>query len=116
MTGPSTSHAYRLPLEQEWEYAAQQTYDKTSARNSTVEKANDGNKNAWGLIHLNDNVAEWVVATKGNGGVIRGGSWNNKLDYRNRFVADPDCRDAMTGFRVVKSYMPEIKPGSQSGL
>jgi formylglycine-generating enzyme required for sulfatase activity len=103
-------HAFRIPLETEWEYAANQPIAKKiqtgNKVKSVIQKANEGDSNYFGLYHLDDNVAEWVVTVpKENHYVVRGGSWKSRPDIFERFVSDSDCKDGHIGFRIVQSYI-----------
>jgi formylglycine-generating enzyme required for sulfatase activity len=104
-------HAYRLPMEAEWEYVAQQPYDNISTKkdNKLIQKVNEGNKNNWGLSHLDDNVSEWVVTSpKEKVWIVRGGSWKTNSNIIDRHVVEPDCKEGYIGFRIVRSYLSKL--------
>lgn len=99
--------SYRIPLETEWEYVAQQPIPKGGKNGSarTVQKVNDGDANEWGLFHLDNNVSEWVTSIRGETGIVRGGSWNSENNISARQVINPDSKEAYIGFRIVRSYL-----------
>jgi formylglycine-generating enzyme required for sulfatase activity len=100
--------AYRLPLEAEWEYVAQQSCDKKTSNknNKPIQKAGLGNSNNLGLSHFDDNVSEWVVTSpKEKDYFVRGGSWKTDSDISLRTATDPDCKEGHIGFRIVRSYL-----------
>jgi formylglycine-generating enzyme required for sulfatase activity len=95
-------HAYRIPLETEWEYVAQQHVSKgtTTSLASTIQKVNNGTKNEWGLFHLDNNVSEWVSP-----GIVRGGSWKSENSISARQILDVSSQEPYIGFRIVQSYV-----------
>jgi formylglycine-generating enzyme required for sulfatase activity len=104
-------HLYRIPLETEWEYVAQQPLSKGD-KNSlarTVQKVNKGNGNEWGLFHLDNNVSEWVTPVREKSGIVRGGSWKSENSISARQVIDQNSKEANIGFRIVQSYITENK-------
>ncbi|MCJ7447145.1 MAG: formylglycine-generating enzyme family protein [Bacteroidales bacterium] len=102
-------HAYRIPLETEWEYVARQPLaDKSkSGLTQTIQKVDDGKINDWGLYHFNDNVSEWITPGRGETGVYRGGSWKSEINIKERQSCNPNVRESYIGFRVVRSYRAE---------
>jgi formylglycine-generating enzyme required for sulfatase activity len=104
-------HFYRIPLETEWEYVAQQPISKGDKQSlaPTIQKVNDGNSNQWGLFHLDNNVSEWVTPDRGKAGITRGGSWKSEKSTSARQVIDPNSKEANIGFRIVQSYITENK-------
>jgi formylglycine-generating enzyme required for sulfatase activity len=110
--GMHSVHSYRIPLETEWEYVAQQPIlkgDKNSL-SSTIQKVNEGTSNDWGLFHLDNNVSEWVTPVmREKSGIIRGGSWKSENSISARQVIDPNSKEANVGFRIVQSYITETK-------
>jgi formylglycine-generating enzyme len=99
--------AYRIPLETEWEYVAQQPITKGDIV-GLVQKVNEGNTNEWGLFHLDNNVSEWV-ASRRDAGIIRGGSWKSENSISERQLINPDSKEPYIGFRIVLSYLTEEK-------
>lgn len=100
-------HTYRIPLETEWEYVAQQPISKGASNNSaaTIQKVNNGTSNEWGLFHLDNNVSEWVTPFQEKTGIVRGGSWKSENSISARQVIDPNSQEANIGFRIVQSYI-----------
>jgi len=95
--------SYRLPLEKEWEYVAQQPIIKAD-KNGLVQKVNEGNTNEWGLFHLDNNVSEWV-SSGAEVSIIRGGSWKSENSISERQLINPDSQEPYIGFRIVRSYL-----------
>ena len=101
-------HAYRIPLEQEWEYVAQAPVSTKDNNDTTskIQKVSEGATNDLGLFHLNDNVSEWVITNPGHIGAIRGGSFRSKNNIANQSLINEDSQDPYIGFRIVQSYVP----------
>jgi len=99
---------YRIPLESEWEYVAQQSSNLKSPikDNKLIQKVKEGNPNSLNLFHFDDNVSEWVVTSpKEKDYFVRGGSWKTDSDISLRTVTDPNCKEGNIGFRIVRSYL-----------
>ena len=108
-------HSYRIPLESEWEYAAQQSLNTKSPTKDIklIQKVNEGNPNSFNLFHFDDNVSEWVVtAPREKYYFVRGGSWKTDSDISLRTAADPNCKEGNIGFRIVRSYVTK-KPNDK---
>jgi len=105
--GLPNMHAYRIPLEAEWEYVAQQNIKSkaTDASTGKIQKVNEGTINEFGLMHLNDNVSEWVTSNKEETGLVRGGSWKSGSSIAERIITDPNSKEPFVGFRIVQSYL-----------
>lgn len=127
----STHYQYRLPTEEEWEYAARAGTTEEYAGNldeMSWYKANSDNKthevatkkpNPWGIYDMHGNVWEWCQdwyrdypsdsqpdPTANPCKVIRGGSWYFGDDYSRsafRFYITPDVRSNHLGFRLVRT-------------
>ena len=85
-----TKHKYRLPTEAEWTYAAKAGGDGKVAKDDLenvawfvkngeekTHKVGEKKANAWGLLDVYGNVAEWVVRANGVGAVA-GGSFQDE--------------------------------------
>jgi murein DD-endopeptidase MepM/ murein hydrolase activator NlpD len=112
-SGLPPNHAYRLPLEQEWNYVAKQPLENINSNNKTLlQKSSEGIANSLGLTHFDDNVSEWVASsTRETNGIVRGGSWKTNNNISDRKVCDPNYKDGTVGFRIVQSYsspMPSV--------
>jgi formylglycine-generating enzyme required for sulfatase activity len=99
--------SFRIPLESEWEYVAQQPKTKGTENGSTsiIQKVNEGPVNEWGLSHFDNNVSEWITPVRKEPGITRGGSWKSGNSIDSRQVIDPASKDATVGFRIVQSYI-----------
>ena len=119
---------FRLPTEEEWEYACRagatgdycRLADGTEITDEKLGRVawfedNSGSKthpvgqkqpNAFGLYDMHGNVWEWTSTAVGGNRVNRGGSWvasagNCESSYR--FRGSPDYRDSLLGFRLCAS-------------
>jgi hypothetical protein len=104
--GPSNLD-YRIPLEMEWEYVARQPYRRIPVNNGKLKKVSEGNSNRWGILHLHDNVSEWVTGTEDLYAVYKGNNWLNGRGDSYLMHLHPDSGKGYIGFRVARTYEPE---------
>ena len=137
------ANGYRLPTEDEWEYACRartttayyfgETDDLLDRYAVFVKNAKDrpdqvGRKlcNAWGLFDMHGNVREWCqdwdTESSPYNRVLRGGCWSNPASLCQsafRYGDQPGTRDDALGFRVatVASARPASpsSPASEAG-
>ena len=123
-------YTYRLPTEQEWEYAAragsQAKYsfgdDESQLQDYAWYSANSGSQthevatkkpNAFGLYDMHGNVWEWTgsLYSSGSSRVVRGGSWDHDARYArsaNRRYSAPEDRWSFVGFRLLRTRSKEV--------
>lgn len=114
LNGSQKEYIYRLPDENEWEFAAGRDpiniMDYAWCHENsgmTIHPVKKKNPNEYGLYDMLGNVWEWTNSFYYNlYRVIRGGSWVN--DARNlraagRDAARPDYRNGNVGFRLVRT-------------
>ena len=127
-----TGKHYRLPSEEEWEYAcragtttAYNTGDTFPESQWKVQKNTRDKEhvslqvaqfepNAWGLYDMHGNVEEWCADYYGDTEfrVVRGGSHNTPVRYlrsANRSASVQADRSVLLGFRVVESSKETIR-------
>jgi formylglycine-generating enzyme required for sulfatase activity len=107
---------FRLPTEEEWEYAFKAGGDGTvpdldnyawyrQNSDGSTHPVGEKRANAWGLHDMLGNVWEWCADKHGDGPsrVIRGGSWFSTARYVRaacRLWLGPDARLDHLGFRL----------------
>ena len=125
-----TGRQYRLPNEEEWEYACYggykteycggndpdsvAWYDKNS--NRTTHPVGQKQANGYGLYDMSGNVWEWMQNESNGGRALRGGPWNVNSDFlraadRNDGYA-PANRDISIGFRLARTLPSRLVPPS----
>lgn len=120
ITWDNSANGFRLPTEDEWEYAAKggQNYKYAGSDNldevgwywdnsgETIHPVMQKKPNGYGLYDMSGNVWEWSGAVSGSGRVVRGGSWHYSaysctVSFLNFF--SPGSRRDDLGFRVVRT-------------
>jgi len=119
-----SANGYRLPTEEEWEYACRAgtttayntggssipatlaNFDESYIYKPAAVKSYPPNK--WGLYEMHGNIFEWTQDPYGNSGEIfmRGGAWctsDYSLRSANRSTASMDITCSLVGFRLVRS-------------
>jgi formylglycine-generating enzyme required for sulfatase activity len=106
ITSPSYGY-YRIPQVMEWEYVAKQPYNKPPVNDHKLHKVSEGNSNRWGIIHLHDNVSEWVNDPSDTLGVFLGDNWLDNTKSHSGLHMNPDSSSGFIGFRIARTYKPE---------
>lgn len=120
------SDGYRLPTEDEWEYACRAGTTTDFACGNSENHLRDyavfgventevcGSKrcNSWGLFDMHGNVCEWCWdgGTEGSDPVGRGGAWNSTARYcqlSNRGRNRKSGYGYYAGFRVARGLLAE---------
>ena len=117
---------YRLPTEEEWEYAARAGTDTIYSFGDDESGLSDRawfGKNAhgtthavglklpnpWGFYDIHGNVWEWIQDQAGADRVYRGGSWNGYPEFvRSAFgsYGHPSNHGSHVGFRLLRADYP----------
>lgn len=104
---------YRVPLEEEWYYAASMPMLKEKTNNNNLQKVNSGERSKNSLYHFSGNVSEWTSTNSdtelNNSNVVLGGSWKDNADLNKRFYLDRNSKNNYVGFRIVRTYISNIK-------
>lgn len=101
---------FRLPKEEEWEYAALANSSNMPEFNGNhkISVANKGVKNDFDLINMNSNVSEFVNSDGCEDCVIiMGNSWKEPHKNEIKSIKPENFRDNATGFRVVMTYLAD---------
>lgn len=115
-----TGKTYRLPTNEEWEYAAnaegkqpkkdyncQVTVQDKLIKGTGVVPVNSGGSNGWGLRNYIGNAQEWVLA--GNEALVRGGAFTDphaKCDISLQRAHNGNA-DEQTGFRLIREEISD---------
>jgi hypothetical protein len=106
VTGPKHGY-YRIPLKIELEFLAKQPYKWPQVNDHKLHKATEGNPNRWGILHLDDNVSEWVIDPNDTLAIYRGDNWLGKDKLPVMLRMDPDSSKGFIGFRIARTFVPE---------
>jgi len=106
MTGPGYGY-YRIPLQIEWEYVSKQPYQRKFINDHELHKVTEGIPNRWGILHLQDNVSEWISIPDDTLAVCQGDNWLTKENSPSILRLPPDSSKGYIGFRIARTYKPE---------
>lgn len=109
----SQEYTYRLPTEKEWDFVAQHyaKKDNQNPTNKEIQSSDETGSIETGILHLDDNVSEWVTSYEGKKGVAKGGSWKRGSSISLKQTYDNDNEDETIGFRIVQAYNPKVTSG-----
>lgn len=100
---------YRIPLEEEWYYAASMPMLKEKTNNKNLQKINSGERSKNSLYHFSDNISEWTSTNTdtelNNSNVVIGGSWKDDSDFNKRFLLERNSKNNYVGFRIVRTFI-----------
>jgi beta-lactamase regulating signal transducer with metallopeptidase domain/formylglycine-generating enzyme required for sulfatase activity/lipopolysaccharide export system protein LptA len=115
-TSSSIDYNYRLPSEKEWDFIAQHYADKdnTKLEKKEIEKSDEPGSIETGILHMDDNVSEWVTSAEDKRCIAKGGSWKKGSNISLKQTYDKDNEDETIGFRIVKFPRPKVTSGSNS--
>ena len=99
--------ALGIPLKIELEFLAKQPYKWPQVNDHKLHKATDGNPNRWGILHLDDNVSEWVIDPNDTLAIYRGDNWLGKDKLPDMLRMDTDSSKGFIGFRIARTFVPE---------
>ena len=132
------ANGYRLPTDEEWEYAcragtitAYNVGPSLTPSDANYSGLNEGTTevgkykpNKWGLYDMHGNVSEWTQALSANNHpdyphrVLRGGSWSGFASVARSASVDSSPvyeRNNTRGFRVARREPPEKPSGAATG-
>ena len=104
--GPSYGF-YRIPLEMEWEFVTKQPYEKEFKNDHILHKVNEGIPDRWGILHLHDNVSEWIKVPEDTLAICAGDNWLNQDNLPQILRMHPDSSKGYIGFRIARTFKPE---------
>ena len=106
MRGPKHGE-YRIPLKVELEFLSRQPYKWPQVNDHNLHKATEGNPDRWGILHLDDNVSEWVIDPNDTLAIFRGDNWLGKDKIPVVLRMNPDSSKGFIGFRIARTFVPE---------
>jgi len=100
---------FRLPVELEWEYVANNDYNKLGFQ-EPYRKSNKGKSNTYGLKNLDSNVSEFInSANEGNRVFTKGSSYKEYIQCKAITSHNSEYRSSDTGFRIVRTFLGKRK-------
>lgn len=99
---------YRLPVAEEWKYAASMAQAEKKNNSKELQKVNSGTKNELKLFNLSGNVSEWTSTAPDSllpdKKVVMGGSWKTRPNLYEKNTAEKKFQSSSIGFRLARSY------------
>lgn len=100
---------YRIPMAEEWKYAASLVPSEKKSKNNGLQKVNSGIKNELKLYNFSGNVSELTFSSPDSASsdkkIVMGGSWKTKPNLYERNIVDKNTQSSNIGFRVVRSFI-----------